>query len=141
RVEQLLELLERASQEVTAPAGVHLDVIILRLDPIDLRDGHDAHAVAGRNGDALEVPGLRWRRTALAGLTLRERDGSIRPHCRLRAAEGPGEALVVEGLEHIIDGSGVERLEGMPRVGGHEHDSRGTAPGRLHDLEAADAGH
>ena len=29
----------------------------------------------------------------------------------------------------------------MPRVGGHEHDSRGTAPGRLHDLEAADAGH
>src|SRR5229473_643845 len=45
RIEPLLQLLEGTAQEVAAACAVHLDVVVLRLDPIDLLDGDHPDAL------------------------------------------------------------------------------------------------
>src|SRR5205085_9418342 len=106
-IEPFLELLERASHQVAAAAAVHLYVVILRLDPVDLRDWHDAHAIPRRDRDPLEVPRCGPRSVAaIAGRRLRDCDSPVGAYRRLRASKGASKSLVVEWLQHVVDRGG-----------------------------------
>ena len=85
RVELRLEIAERLLLEIAPPAALDGDVVVLRLEVVDLLDGNDVHLGALANQDALQRRAVRPR----GGQQVR--DG--RPLLRPNAGHARGRAL------------------------------------------------
>ena len=109
----LLEHLHRHAHQVAALLGVQPCVVALRLDVPHLGDRHEPRHAAELDGDALRVvlvllPGCGGGRRAGSG----------------DAADGVGEPVLAHGLEHVVDGPHLERVDGGVAVRGDEDDRR-----------------
>src|SRR6516164_3012192 len=138
RIEDLLELLHRAAQDVGIPTGVDAHVIAGGVHPLNRchRHAHGLAALAdgqhigitisdrsravrehlieselaatGDLGDDLQQP------IALIG-------GTLGAYMLAYARERGGKARLIDGFEQVVDGARLERLDGVLVVGGDEH--------------------
>lgn len=125
----LLQGGQRYPDEVTAGGGVQPGVVPLCLGVRDVVDGHEADDPAQFHRDLVggRVVDGRGALTDLLG----------------DAPDGLGEALAPHGLEHVVDGLEVERVDGEAFVGGDEDDERrrGEPCQELGDVEPGQPRH
>ena len=122
-----------AVQVRRAVARVQLHVHAVGLDPADLLDGQQPHAIRSAHHEPIERPSRRLRRRAAAA---RPGSGAVEErlqlrHHRLRVSgadvaqrvvERGLELLVAERLEQVGDRVRVERAQRVLVVRGHEDD-------------------
>ena len=140
-------LAQGAARVIIVAADADGDIVPVRLDHLHLgRVDHVQVAVEFRQQARAVPPGTRGRcaragragpRAALAGRP-RRAASVARPHAGQRLAE----AFLIEGLQQIIDGAHLERLECIGVVGGDEH-QRGQLLGlqRAREIDAVQRVH
>ncbi len=122
------------------PAGVQAHVVARRVDPVDR--GHiEPHGFApDADRDHRRVPARRGAckrgersrlDLALAGQVREQRHELLALRERLplvpltaHAVEGAGEPLLVDGLQQVVERTGLERVDREAVEGGHEHHHR-----------------
>ena len=125
-VEILLEFGDAATQHVGSRACVQTCVIVGGLDPVDLRDVEE--------GNVSRIFDDQAFRCCRSGLCQR----NFFPG----AVEGEIESRVVEGLEKVVERSGLECTQGVPVVCGDEDDGRWhVAAEKFKHVEAVAFGH
>jgi hypothetical protein len=127
------EIRHRHAHEVARLLGVQPRVVALRLHVPHLLAADHAGRAAERDGDHLGLRGCRGIRRR-RGLGLHRLDDA-----RHRALQSLG----AHGLQQVVDGGEVERLERALLVGGHEHEG-GPSLEALHgtgEVEAVEPGH
>lgn len=148
-VEPLFEHLHPLADHKRVVLDVQLGVGAAGRDEVDPLDRHDAHLPARVHPDPLQVLRLGAVRRQGAGLLPKERLEPARQivHCLGgKPLAGPGqclfEPLVVVGLQEIIDGGHVERLNGVLVVSGRKDDRRHVLrPHLAHHVDPREAGH
>ena len=128
-----LEVGHRHAHEVARLFGVQAGVVALRLHVAHLVAPDHAGRAAEGHGDDLGAGGVgRCRARGAAGLE--------------RLDDAPDRAvqpLGAHGLQQVVDGGEVERLEGALLVGGdeHEHGPALEARQRTGEVEAGESRH
>src|SRR5436853_246370 len=141
RIEDLLELLHGAAQDVRVARGVDAHVVAGGVNPLDRRHRH-AHRLASLpDRQHLGVPPVDRLAAAREQLIERElaaagdlRDdleqavaligGGAGAHVLAHACECRGEARIVDRLQEVVHRTRLERLDGVLVVGGDEHHHR-----------------
>jgi hypothetical protein len=125
-IQILLELRDAAAQHVSSLGHVEASVVVGRFDPIDFRGLEEGDLARVFDDEAVES----------SGETFAESD--FLP----RAFQGEIETCIVERLEEIIEGSGLERAEGVLIVSGDEDDGGGDIVAeKFEHVEAVALGH
>jgi len=121
--------------QITLAPAVERDVVILRLDIIQLFDRNYMHARAVLHHDPLRMLARRPRlRHNICGQTATLADSEF------GALQGALEAFRAEGLKKIVHGVGVEGAHGVLIVGSDEDDRRARVD-QLQNLEAIELRH
>src|SRR5438105_3074321 len=141
RIEDLLELLHGAPQDVRVARGVDAQVVAGGVNPLDRRHRH-AHRLASLpDRQHLGVPPVDCLAAAREQLIERElaaagdlRDdleqavaligGGAGAHVLAHPCECRGEARIVDRLQEVVHRTRLERLDGVLVVGGDEHHHR-----------------
>src|SRR6266480_493877 len=141
RVEDFLELLHRAAQDVGVAGGVDAHVVPRGVDPLD-RCHRDAHRIASLpDRQHLGAPPVDRLAAAFEQLIEGELPaagdlgddlqqsvaligGGPGTHVLAHPRERRGEARIVDGFEQVVDRTRFERLDGVLVVGGDEHHHR-----------------
>ena len=128
---------ERLLLEVRLPVRLERDVVVLRLDVVDLVDRQHVHvrAVADQHalGRSRTAAGRRGSSASIGSAVL------ARSRSRARR-ERLLEPLGAERLQQVVDRVHLERAQRVLVVGGDE-DDRQVAPEQLEHLEAVELRH
>src|ERR1700683_2419160 len=141
RIQYLLELLHRATQDVSVAASVDAHVVPGRVDPLDRGDLH-THGLASLadrqyfrtpslDGAAAVRKQLIERKLPAAGDLRNDLQepvalvsGAPGAHVLAHARKGGGEARFVDRFEEVVDGVCFEGLDGVLIVGSNKHHYR-----------------
>ncbi len=140
-VEARLEAGEGLAQLVASRGRVDAHVVALGAQADDLGRRHEEHPLALAHEQPLEERAPRPSRSPSS------RSSDSRPASRLSVASSArarrlAQALVGEGLEQVVDGGDLERVERELVVGRHEDDGRHRVRADLlQHLEAVHARH
>ena len=141
RPEPRLHAIHGLADGVGGVVGVDADAVVRRLDPDDARDGDRAEPTAAAHGDA----GVVGRHVVLAQERLhaaRELDLASPADLVLGAGQHAGEALVVEGLQQVVERLRFEGAHGVLLERGREHHHRHAVGADAPDhVEAGRLGH
>jgi hypothetical protein len=134
RVELFFKLLHAEAQQVRAAADVELDVVVVGLDPVNVRGVDEDDPAAGLHHEAREVAALsggRRSRRLFFSARVAAQEGAkalgqsprlFHLDVRLGARERLPEPVVVERLQEVVERVHLERLERVGVVGGDEDD-------------------
>src|SRR5579885_1277031 len=138
-VETRLELVHAEVDEIAPAARVDGDVIVIRLEPLDLRDVDRDDAPTIAREDATNRTAGRKMIDCLAGTPP---DGLVVAiaHRAPNAFERGVQSVAAERLEQIVDCLELERRHGKPIIRRREHD-RGIMLNALEYLEPAQLRH
>src|SRR5687768_13361159 len=135
-IEELLEIRQRLLLEIALTSHLDRDVVVLRLDVVDLLDRDDVHVRAVTDEDSAKrrPAGLRLRNQSLNRRML------PRAYPGARAIERFREALAAERLQEIVDRVHVESANGEAVEGRDENDGNVPAD-QFEDVEAVQLRH
>ena len=140
RIETGFDRLHRLPQQMPLATGMHLHIVAVGLDPVDLVDPQEAQAAARLHDQPV---GRRLGRQRLQEFADARPDGVVaRLDVAARATQRGVEAFRIERLQQVIHGVHVERLDRVLVVGGDKHHRRHPFGADLsNDLEAGQARH
>src|SRR5580698_1303153 len=159
RIEHILEIFHGAAQNMRLAARMNAHVITGRIDPLDRRHGnpHDLAALPDRQHFGMaRLDGLAAALQKFLECNFPAsgyfRDESKEPvtllggiaclNVRTHFLKGSREAILIDGLQEIVDGARLESANGVLVVGGDKYDQRHRLVGYLgEELESRDARH
>ena len=140
-IEFRLEIGHGLAHQVRPLAGVQAGVVAFGADPGHLVGLEEDDLAAGLDGESFDIP-RPGEALEEVGQALVERAVVIARDGLACAIDGRAETVLVERLEHVVEGVRVEGLDREVVVGRHEDDRRhGLGPDLGDDVEAAQLGH
>ena len=138
RIELRLQLFHRGPQDVGFAGGVHTHIVTRGVDPIDVGAGYPQQVPTRPDREHLRITPIGSRDALKQGLGIefsgasdigeqREHSfmspkGVSRSHRKADALQRLSEAVIVHWLKQVIEGAGLEGVDGVSVIGGHKDD-------------------